>query len=628
MEPQANNIPPQIPPPLPSGALSQPSPSPAASRRRFPARLVALVAGLVVVVPVICYVALAFYFGHAHPVLIVSGMDKPYAVSIDSRAYTLQPGENIVRIRLSEGTHSVRAAFPVPGVKVAPCNETFEIDTPFWTRPWRRAVVFINPDRLRIMADKNMFLVKYGDDTTAYTPEEGVHIYAGNVVTQLPMPDILHDERPPKISSGADKPAQMTWAGVLPAAPVAESVVLLEKMVNRKQAVAWLMRYGLLMPELGAPCRFANNYLTPAEADLFYKQHLETRPVQVVWHRSYQDYVRSQPPANVMNTYYRALLATNPTDGELLYVIGRGISRERNNDDMELYARSLRSDNPSPYAWYSLAGDAQDKTDYALALSRVRRAMAENVDIPEIREMEREILLALGRNEEAEESAKIEYNQNPLNFARATEYLALLGLNKKSANERDAAARKFEDMLGENMPYRYKADCNAVLQAAYAYGMGDEDKYCYELRRVAEIPQYAFNAALTRGNHKRAFEVLDTQMRANFTNWLLLYIVAREKGDETDATRYFAEALDAMRLSSRGARSIAKEITETGDISHETLIQSQFSPTTKPILFCALGWHSPAQRELYFYWANRMNVTPDFPRLLLTKNMQSANSFH
>jgi len=623
MEQPTNNIPPPLTPQLP-----QPPPllvAPPRKPRWF--RRIALALGLVVAISAFCYVLLVMYLGRANPVILVSGINKPYTVSIDGIDYAFKPGESVLRIKLAEGTHTVRAKLPVPGKEIE-CNETFEINTPFWTRPFKRVVTFINPDKIAIVADKNMFFVKYGGDTTAYTPEEGAHIYPNRVVMQLPMPDLLMNDPPPAVPARAQKFKQTTWAGIVPVVHPYATVALIEKLEGHKAAFAWLMQCGLLAPESRVLCAFANTYFSPGEADLFYKQHLETRPVQVVWHRHYQDYVRSQPPANVMNTYYRSLLQTNPTDGALLYVIGRGITRARNYEDTDLYMRSLRADNPCPYAWYTLAGDAQDNMEFALALSRVRRAMAENVDIAEIPQLEREALLALGRNEEAEQSAEFEYKQNPLNFERATEYLSLIGLNKKTIAERDKAVRIFDDALGENTPYRYKADCKAILQAAYAYGTGDENQYCFELLRVSAVPLYAFNVALTRGNHKRAFEVMDVSMRTNFCNWLLLYIVAREKGDEADATRYFAEALDAMRLSSRGARRMAQELAETGDADHRSLIRSQFSPQVKPILFCALGWHSTKQREIYFYWAGKTNVLPGFPRLLLTRSMQCANSYH
>ncbi|AWI09846.1 hypothetical protein CKA38_11830 [Ereboglobus luteus] len=569
-------------------------------------------------------IANAAPLGKNNTVTIVNGIGRPYTVYIDGKPHVFEEGAGVLHLSFPSGKHTVRASIEAPGGAVDYKGE-FEIDGgSLLGGLFNKSATIINPDRTAVILYAKIGISKAGTPDAQYVYDDKSTVHVGEDIIQVPVADYYFSDKPDMASSWTGWRSHVDMLRLPPASMVA----YIEGVTKRSDAVAYLNRLGRLNPSDRRVSMCAAHYLTPAEAERFFKMHLDTRPVQVPWHESYQNYLRSQPPSNTMDSHYRPLLAgADLDDGALLYVIARGIDRRDNYEVGELYRKALRAKKPCASAWLALASEAEDLLDFDLALVRLEKAEQSNVDTTGAGVDRIALLLALGRKDEALETVKRLRNENPFDFFAMAKYMHLLGYCGGSEEEKDAAINGYELAPDVEVSYRHRMDAVAVLEAAYCYGKGDSNGYVHNLQRIAEAPWVMFNRALIRGDHRQARAVLDKSMADNFYNWLLLYIVACEHGDTVAAEQYFTLALEKMKRGMKGPRWTAESIEQTGDANPAVYIQSQYTPQVKRVLFCAFGWRFPARREAFFHWARRMNYEVEFPRLLLEQNMQCQNSF-
>src|SRR5207237_9524473 len=93
----------------------------------------------------------------------------------------------------------------------------------------------------------------------------------------------------------------------------------------------------------------------PGEEPLaFLRTHVHERPIQVEWHRAYQELTRKAHPGENLVPAYRQLVAETRENPDALYLLARLLDDDEKEAET-LLRRGATATPPSAYATYALA---------------------------------------------------------------------------------------------------------------------------------------------------------------------------------------------------------------------------------------------------------------------------------
>ena len=113
------------------------------------------------------------------------------------------------------------------------------------------------------------------------------------------------------------------------------------------------------------------------------KTQLAVRPVNVNWHRHYQEVHRSVAAKQELRTEYDNLLAAEPGNAALLYLRGRiGATTAEKND---FYQRAIKADPKLGWPWMALGYAAFTRGDWAKTIEYSRQAIQLGIPASDLR---------------------------------------------------------------------------------------------------------------------------------------------------------------------------------------------------------------------------------------------------
>lgn len=586
-------------------ALPAPTPAPASA---VSGQNILLLAGAVTVLAAVIYPIVCFAYGENLRVALVSGLKAPYSVEINGTSYRLVPKQPQI-VTLAEGDFEMKGS---PGARDV---ARFSARTDFFSRPFNRHVLVINPDRLAVVYRET---TTYRPTASARDPSEqnAIELHANRDFYFVAEPDHFFEEFPGTIALPSGNSAvSKTRLTAIPELSLGNAVPLLTERLGYPAARDYLANFARLHPEDETLQRQIVTVLKPEDARPLLESRLGERPVLVEWHRAYQFFMDTHFQAVDLTAPYRKWMEAEPDDGVLIYLYARLLTDPAVSHP--LYEKALHAKHPSPYAAYALATDEFADGHFAACLGLLRQAEQAGLQSDSLLLRKRETLLALGHLPEVLSDVT---RRRAKDKTDAESFADELLLTQAQSPDRAAGQRAIASFLVA-LKERFGADdyqpAENYFNACLAYGLGDEREAAAFSAKL-KGPKNAFESAIGRRDHAAAAKAVAGIDRLPASYRWLLMLTAHAAGDAAAAEKYFKEAVASLGQADKYSRTTAARILRGDAGAHAEILRTPNYAEELRVLYTALGVHFPAQREAYFARARDLDHDPSFPHLLLT----------
>lgn len=304
------------------------------------------------------HTATSVYLSYHRKVILIGARSKEYEVLINEQPVTLKPFRR-VELLMAEGDFHIRPSKSATGIEPL----SIRLETPFWSRPYQSAVLVINPDKLAILRESEIF---YGNVSKTF-PDELLHCNeAGYVFSRI---DDLFEPPPKQItvwssSRGRTYGSTRRQLELLDKLSDRDRTELVSKGVRRRIALEYLERWREDQPDNPFAARVIDSLkdtlaLQSPDKPIpgkslaeEWKSRLLERPLSVAWHRTYQDSFLQKGEESSLVGEYRKLAESMPNDNAARYLLSRVCPLD---EEIRLLEESVKAGQPAPHAHFALS---------------------------------------------------------------------------------------------------------------------------------------------------------------------------------------------------------------------------------------------------------------------------------
>lgn len=573
------------------------------------ARLARFMGPAVALIAILIYLGVAYGKGASRPVRVINGLDKPYTVTIGPARVNLAPG-GVAKVNIPEGRHVVHAV--TPGLNIA--DQTIEIHTGFWGRPFVHDTFVINPDRAAVLIWEQ---AGYQQQSSPSSNPGGVaapRFSGGEALAHYTGLDYEFEPFPPKItmsSNGSVEKRERVDRFALTRDTVGEAGAALGARLAEilKHSVAAGVSDELpylLLPGLGKP----------EEVIAFAKPLMTARPVVVDLHRAYQELMERAHPETDLAAEYRALLAKEPDNAALSYLLGRVVTSR--TEARECFQRAASATPPVPHAFLALAYGHMGAGRYDEALAAIEKGLKVDPGRESFQIYRRDALEALGRFDECLANPRFSRpleEQEISDIEERVYFLHHAGRKQEAvgiATQYEALARRLAgDEAGTSVHDR--------LSGVLAYLAGNERGYGSSLSAHESADDRVAGFVILGDLDKALRAAAEGKKEVSWQSLAEIYIAACVAGDQ--AIQGAALSAWATRLARGGTeeRMLAQWLKSEAPPAQDEALDLNMTPHDKRLAMTALGQRFPSLRDGCFALARKLNFDTRYPHLLLRR---------
>lgn len=585
-----------------------------ARRRRVGRRQVAWMAGAAVLAILIIFLGVNFYFARHRLVFVLCGYDQPLTVSVpgaESVSFS-QPGRRA--LYLPEGSHVAT----VTGVT----NQTipFAIGSDFFGRFFDRTAFVLNPGGASLVVTEET--VYAGKDSGA-DPEGmgGFQLHYGQPFFVVPGVDYLFEEFPEHITithSSARESRRRLDQILDDPLLIFYSLVSQAKYMDALRLAEW---HVTLHPErteiLSAYVGVAQMAGREEQARVFLAQNLGRRPMEIEWHRMYQE-TRSSAPAELV-TQYDALLAASPADAAAYYLRGRLAGKC--SEAIPYYVQAVGLDATNGFALFALGLCQSAQGQWAAARQYLGQAVQAQPDMLRFKAALFDARIALQEFEAMETELRSAVTVNPVDYLANVHLMDVL-LARGQPETVDLLLKNYE-MNSRGITSRNVVELIPSLKAHAYYSAGRfEDVLSLAAQNPGQLnASVRFEALIELARFDQAFKLYTAEdpRLADPIQLLTVSLALKQAGQQAVAETWRTNALQRLargRAEFRLAHamltgSTAPSLGETRDLS--------LTPSSKAVLLVALAQAFPERRTEFLQEARSLNVSREYPFHLLRR---------
>lgn len=535
---------------------------------------------------------------------IVNAFPQPARVKIDERAPVSVADRSTVT--LPEGKHVAHIEGPL--------TETVEVNlqSGYFERWWKRPVWILNVGGAAALANSELY---YSRDTT---PSK-VHYIVGEPFVYLPHVDYLFEPAPEELSLPSHR-SKVTKRQLDVVKLPPERLVMLaagdpERALTIAEAYLTTESRNTLLFKLYQV--FAEKTQQRGRALAYLKAGLTRQPLDVEWHRTYQDLADVAAGFAELCDYYRKLLEQNPADGKLLYLAGR--LEEDAAKAAEYWQKSAAAEPSLAWPKVAMAADAAEQGDWPRCRALLDDAEKLHANEDSLLHLRHLSELASGNAAALAEKYRSKLGHDERTIQRLTFLCDALIV----AGQPDAARQEFARWSTAPSKLRdpeIVARVNHVRQKVL-YLLGD----FAEIEKLAQPPAEPGNAldaeslmALGRPDKIEENAELLEEL-ADPWDHLCLSISYHLAGNPAKADYWRTQAANAFEQGDRHDRKCQRLLLQEHAPSPAQLDNLSFHPLRRAILLASLLCRFPDQRELLAPQLSRLQVSRAAPYHLLQK---------
>ena len=357
----------------------------------------------------------------------------------------------------------------------------------------------------------------------------------------------------------------------------------------------------------------------------FLREMCAHRPIEIEWHRAYQNLGMSSAEIAKLVTEYDKLLAAEPHNSVLLYLRGRLCGSVR--ESTGYFERAIESDPKNAYAYYGMAYNHSGRGEWDDAIKDISTALA-------LRPADNDFADALlyaqfsgGKYVELETSLRAFLAKNDENLAKNMLLADVLIAQKKTEE-----ARKLWNQYSKNYSVKLQDLCQRFI-AHFMYAAAEFSALELSSRVIAgakdqTVRYESFEALVELNRLKEAAQVVPpNEPTLNDPFFMLICGVAwRHGGDETVARQWRDRAVGILKAG-KPAEAKAAELLSRGEApAVDEALDISLEIEQKVILLTALAQQFPARGEEYAVYARRLNTTLNFPHYLVERVLGAKTS--
>ena len=358
-------------------------------------------------------------------------------------------------------------------------------------------------------------------------------------------------------------------------------------------------------------------------------KRIDQRPVNIEWHRAYQHVADLTGERDNMVRQYDSWLAAEPDDSTLLYLRGR--LEPLASDSIGWFERALKVDPKNAYARAALANELLTIGKFEEGLATVNAALEANPDLNSALDVRQSLLLATSDFRTLERQAQAAIEEQPLSFG-PQQLLMNIAAMEGNIRRAERLQEDFATVVQRDWPtdphelvrlteYRVAVlkDDSAQAKACAQQFTDDENRW-----------QAMFGAELLAGELDEAGQLLANMPdRGKGYDDLCLSLAYAAQGNEVEARRWRAAAVEHLALGDYGDRIAAELLTEAdaGDFDAERALQLTLEPEDKMLFLAAVADQSGERRGDVIELAEKLNYEPGIRHNLLKKVLAQPSEF-
>ncbi|MCA9240646.1 MAG: hypothetical protein KDA37_10615, partial [Planctomycetales bacterium] len=564
------------------------------------------------------------YLTSHQAMFVVNGLPTPITVQIDDREPLTLDGGSRRQLAISGGEHKVRVVSPD-----ALADEAgFAIESSRSSRWFRQPVHVLSPTRSSVVFwEETVF-----SDKQQANVDPGFELAVGRLITSYDNADYLFREFPQSLEV-KDTTKQVLKSRVDTADFGPMGLVVGDPQQLRNPFVLdYLEPHLLFGGGREALLRLYTNASLQQDAMdrayRFLEAHLEEKPVDLDWHKTFQSVAALQGEADLTARYER-LLEASPRDPSLLYLRGR--LESFGQPAAQFYRRALAVEPSHARTLAAIAFSEACHGDFESALRSVQKAIEIEPEMPSAADLREELLIALGRYEDLEEECRQKLQAAPMSFGASVTLMT-----SQAARGRVELARQTQESFAETLTREWPDDPHELGKRVEEKLLRFSGDYQAAERVASSMTDPRLRnsslllCALLNGDPARAEEIVQ-QLPAHQQGESLLWcslVRATAQDPEADAARERAAALletdggphrEVARLFRKppGSLDLAKQAADL-----------ELEADTKVAVLLLLAENAGDQGPEMMRLARRLNRMPSDFQPLLTSALSAYDQAH
>lgn len=524
---------------------------------------------------------------------IVSGLTKPVTVQVDNGA----PFEvaKQATVTLPEGTHQVSVSGPVQAAY------DVTMAAPYWSRWGSKPVWVVN-----VAGTAGLIEMQYHYARNP-TPPSWTHLIGQTFVARPHIDYPFVD--PPDSLPVKKRDGIVTRTGII--VVDAEPQQLLQHISAPDDALAFLETHLPMRPEDALLFHDYEERLTTLKkqdrGEAFLKPGLDRKPIEVNWHRTYQNLLEAQGRLDDLRADYDRRLEAAPNDAMLLYLRSRfeGEAKVRR----EFMTKALAADPENPWPHFGIGFQAAIEGDWRAALTELQIANAKGLDQDLSRRMMTLARLGNGEADKIVEESKAVLAKTPMDIAALFSLIdtyVSTGRLAEAQQELDAWKAQRQAILPTIAPIV------EMLRLHILYGAGNFMEFQQAPPPGNDPVVQRYHAAFYLANGQPVKVAADPLIAPkDDMPWdaVALSVSYHLAHDDVESERWLAKACE--RFKNRGAeeRMAAAMLTTLDPPDFETVRDLSLEPSQKLLFLCAVAQQFPALAPQAGELAAKLNVT-------------------
>ncbi len=386
----------------------------------------------------------------------------------------------------------------------------------------------------------------------------------------------------------------------------------------------------------------------------FLARGLDRRPVEIEWHRMYQQRCMAPDHYDGMFERYEKMLAAEPESSALLYLRSR--LAPGNRESIEYCERAIAADPGNPYAYFGRGYHLLSRGDFAGAkrdfdkalrlrpgrenfrrqLCQARLALGEYAGLtreyadlwrktptdPYLHQCYLELLVGGGNRPRAERAQRDHVTH--LMQAAAKHNFAIIASGAAELMRRidmtDVSPEEMEERFAEEMQKKFAAKVRAEEEALgdqaisgrllLLYFLGENEAVIERSRKLGDAGSrwgwaVAANLALGRREAVERLRAEEEGFQPSSNFALMMSAGWQRAGDAARAEEGYAKAVRAARDGPGGERHIAELLARDADAAE--IIDAGLEPAGKAVLLVAVAARRPELRGKLLDLAEKLN---------------------
>lgn len=542
---------------------------------------------------------------------IVNGSETPISVKIDDGVPQQIAALSKVVVKLPEDVHSWQLTDPP---ELADEGQ-FELSTGFLSRLFDSPAFVLDPGRATVTVFEHATYAERAEDATISS-----RVHVGQPFLIFDDVDHVFEQFPEQIK-GERSDMQRTRVDSLLLEP---SMVIgnVQNDITPQQQLELCERHLIANPVnadlLELYVFFAYKQSAHQRVYEFLKLGLDRRPIEISWHRMYQNAAVMLGKDEELFVEYDRLLESAGDNSALLYLRGRIDPNSTVAGDY--YDRAIAADPENFYPLMASAHRAVSLAQFDEALERADRALLLKADnsADRIRFTAR---VALGEGKAIEEESRAALADDPFNATAHFRLLTSLAVQDQSARLKQA-----HDAYTLTIRTRYSRDpYGSIPQSERFVAMCDRD-YERALQITRTMPRSTLRSQaeaeclveLERFNELQNVGLTDPSLLAYYELYESVHDMLTGPGSTWRDLESAQRTLQSLRLGDAESKAAAK-ILEAAPENLETLYEDVIAITLQPrnriaVCLAAASQASGENRARLLDLAERLNFLPAFPR--------------